>query len=177
MKLVVIESPYKGNVARNKAYLQRCIRDCFERGEAPFASHQMYTDALDDDDDNDRALGICAGLAWAEQSILVVVYTDYGISEGMARAIYRHGIRRTAIEFRQIGQNRGGAVMDEQQRVAYLNAMVACAMIEAMGMQAENEQRKACGHSMAYTMDNFLEVIEKYGIGHNQAMGMIQDRH
>lgn len=63
--------------------------------------------------------------------------------------------------------------MSEEQRVAYLNAMVACAMIEAMGMQAENEQRKACGYSMAYDAAAFVAVIEKYGIHHNGAVNTI----
>jgi hypothetical protein len=40
---VILESPYAGHVHRNKAYLQLCIRDCIARGEAAFASHQMYT--------------------------------------------------------------------------------------------------------------------------------------
>ena len=28
MKLVIIESPYKGNVALHERYLRACIRDC-----------------------------------------------------------------------------------------------------------------------------------------------------
>ena len=66
MKLVIIESPYKGDVARNKRYLRACIRDCiFRRGESPYASHRMLTDALNDNDPEERATGIEAGLAWA----------------------------------------------------------------------------------------------------------------
>jgi hypothetical protein len=64
MKLVIIESPYKGNVPRNKLYLRACIRDCIMRGESPYASHRMLTDALDDDDPREREIGIKAGLAW-----------------------------------------------------------------------------------------------------------------
>jgi len=65
MKLVIIESPFKGDTARNKRYLRSCIRDCLKRGESPYASHRMLTDALDDDIPEERALGIEAGLAWA----------------------------------------------------------------------------------------------------------------
>ena len=57
--------------------------------------------------------------------------------------------------------------MTPEQKAAYVNAMSASALIEAMGMQAENQQRAAVGHSMAYTEDDFMKVIEKYGIHHN----------
>lgn len=52
-------------------------------------------------------------------------------------------------------------------RIAYINAQVTCATITAMGMAAENEQRKLCGESMAYVADDFINLIDKYGIGHN----------
>lgn len=35
---------------------------------------------------------------------------------------------------------------------------IVAAQIEAMGMQAENQQRAACGNSMAYTMEDFARV-------------------
>ena len=64
MKLVVIESPYAGDVERNLRYLDACIRDCIGRGESPYASHKILTTALDDNDPEQRKLGIAAGLAW-----------------------------------------------------------------------------------------------------------------
>ena len=47
---VIVESPYAGDVERNERYARACIRDCLLRGEAPFASHLLYTQAgvLDD---------------------------------------------------------------------------------------------------------------------------------
>lgn len=90
MKRVVIESPYKGNVARNKLYLQFCIRDCIRRGESPYASHQMLTEALNDDDPEERRQGIEAGYAWyPPTSDLVAFYLDLGNSTvmGMARDV------------------------------------------------------------------------------------------
>jgi acyl-coenzyme A thioesterase PaaI-like protein len=65
--------------------------------------------------------------------------------------------------------------MSETQQAAFLISQAACAMIEAMGMQAENDQRKAVGHSMAYTEDAFVGVIEKYGIHHNAAILTLRD--
>ena len=101
MKLVIIESPYKGNVPRNKLYLRACIRDCIMRGESPYASHRMLTDALDDDDPRERELGIHAGLAWRHARVPIrdsdgavighapvqhVFYIDLGWSRGMLLA-------------------------------------------------------------------------------------------
>ena len=39
MILVVIESPYAGDVEANVAYAKRCVLDCLRLGEAPYASH------------------------------------------------------------------------------------------------------------------------------------------
>ena len=87
MKRVILESPYGGDVERNAAYLRECIRDCLKRGEAPFASHRMYTDALDDTIPYERDKGMIAGFAWHDVAEAVVVYIDHGISDGMKRGI------------------------------------------------------------------------------------------
>lgn len=39
-------------------------------------------------------------------------------------------------------------------------------MIEAMGMQADNLQRERDG-SPLYNLDDFMKLIDKYGIHHN----------
>lgn len=63
---VVVESPYAGDVERNLRYLRAALRDCLLRGEAPYASHAIYTQpgVLDDDIPSERTRGIHAGLAW-----------------------------------------------------------------------------------------------------------------
>lgn len=101
---VVVESPFAGDVARNIAYAQAALRDCLLRGEAPFASHLLYTQEgiLDDNDPLERLLGIDAGLAWSRQADKTVVYNDYGISKGMQYGIdYAKSIGRS-IEFRTL---------------------------------------------------------------------------
>jgi 8-oxo-dGTP pyrophosphatase MutT (NUDIX family) len=82
---VLLESPYAGHIHRNKAYLQLCIRDCVARGETPFASHQMFTDALDDNDPEERRQGIGAGLVWGQFAKRSVFYIDFGMSDGMTK--------------------------------------------------------------------------------------------
>lgn len=102
--LVVIESPYAGDVERNLTYARRCMRDSFDRGEDPYASHLLYTQPgiLNDDDPNERLLGMTAGFAWAENAKRRAFYVDFGVSNGMisgARAALTLG---TPIEIRAL---------------------------------------------------------------------------
>lgn len=104
MKLVLIESPYAGDVEANLTYLRAAMRDCLLRGEAPFASHALYTQAgvLDDTLPAERALGIEAGLCWGARAAKTVVYQDRGISAGMQYGIDRARKERREVEFRSI---------------------------------------------------------------------------
>lgn len=79
---------------RNTRYLDACLRDSLRRGEAPFASHRMYTSALDDSKPEERELGIRAGFAWRSAADATVFYTDLGWSRGM-RAGEEHARRAT----------------------------------------------------------------------------------
>ena len=94
MRLVIIESPYAGSrpgdVEANVEYARACVRDSLLRGEAPIASHLLYTQPgiLDDDIQAERQWGIDAGLAWRRVAELTAVYADRGISKGM-----KYGIR------------------------------------------------------------------------------------
>jgi len=88
MVTVVIESPYAGDVERNVAYARACVRDSLSRGEAPFASHLIYTQpgVYDDNVPAQRARGIEAGLAYHRVCDRVVFYMDLGWSRGMLAA-------------------------------------------------------------------------------------------
>jgi hypothetical protein len=85
VKLVVVESPYAGDVERNLRYLRAAMADCLARGEAPFASHALYTQpgVLRDEVPEERTKGITAGFRWGEVASLRVFYTDLGWSGGM----------------------------------------------------------------------------------------------
>ena len=102
MRLVIIESPYAGDTARNTAYARAAVRDSLLRGEAPIASHLLYTQpgVLDDNDPAERQHGIDAGLAWHMVAEATVVYADYGISRGMAYGIAKARRDDTPIEYR-----------------------------------------------------------------------------
>lgn len=88
MKLVVIESPYVGDVERNLAYARSAVAHSLSLGEAPIASHLLYTQPgiLDDGDPEQRKLGIACGLAWAEHAEIAAFYLDLGWTRGMHTA-------------------------------------------------------------------------------------------
>lgn len=104
IRLVIVESPFAGDVSRNLAYARAAMADCLSREEAPFASHLLYTQpgVLDDDVPAQRAYGIAAGLAWGERADATVVYGDLGISRGMAQGIDRAKACRRPVEYRSL---------------------------------------------------------------------------
>jgi hypothetical protein len=71
------------------------------RGEAPTASHLLYTQPgiLRDDVPAERKLGIDAGLAWRDAA---EVYVDRGISSGMQYGIEAARAAGRPIEIRRI---------------------------------------------------------------------------
>lgn len=101
---VVVESPFAGDIQKNIEYARKCMADCLKRGEAPFASHLLYTQdgILDDDIPHERELGIEAGFLWGELAEKVVVYQDLGISGGMQLGIDKATARDIPIEYRNI---------------------------------------------------------------------------
>ena len=101
-KPVYLESPYAGDVERNVEYTKRCTQDSISRGEAPFVSHLLYTQVLDDTIPEERALGIACGNVWRCHT---VVYKDYGISKGMVFGIIDAISKGYEIEYRKIGEN------------------------------------------------------------------------
>lgn len=99
-RLVLLESPYAGETGRHVEFARKCLRDSLDRGEAPMASHLLYTQVLNDGDRNERAAGINAGHAWLHRADAVVVYTDLGISDGMKAGIATAEMHGVAIEYR-----------------------------------------------------------------------------
>lgn len=105
MRFVILESPYAGDVDANVEYARSCMAASLSRGEAPFASHLLYTQlgVLDDQQPAERQAGIAAGLAIAERADATVVYTDHGLSPGMRAGIadaMKHG---RPVEYRSLG--------------------------------------------------------------------------
>lgn len=106
MKLVIIESPYAGDLKGNTQYAQWAMLDALKRGEAPFASHLLYTQALNDNDPAERRLGIEAGHQWGKKAEATVVYIDRGMSTGMRQGIH-HALAHGRKVVYRMGLNNG----------------------------------------------------------------------
>jgi hypothetical protein len=118
MRRVIVESPYAGTSpwrlvalfqrARNRRYARQCVRDSLMRGEAPAASHLTYAQPgiLRDEIADERRLGIAAGLAWLSVADASVVYTDLGISKGMALGIEAAKAAGVPVEFRTLKRKK-----------------------------------------------------------------------
>jgi len=118
MRRVVIESPFAGNSpwrlvafcqrVRNRQYARAAVRDSLMKGEAPFASHLIFTQPgiLRDGIASERQQGIDAGLAWLATAEASVVYVDLGISKGMASGIEAARSIGIPVEFRALKRKK-----------------------------------------------------------------------
>ena len=127
MKKVVIESPYAANqdlveefmqrkrctraqaekhvLMKNIEYLRACMHDSLMRGEAPYASHALYTQpgVLDDTLPQEREHGMRAGFVWRDAADKTVVYADRGVSRGMEYGIEHAEETGHPVEYRKLG--------------------------------------------------------------------------
>ena len=108
---VIIESPYRAtetvSFEEHEAYAKRCMKDSLSKGEAPFASHLLYTQSgvLNDLIDEERELGIDAGFSWRKPAAKTIFYMDYGMSPGMIIGLEHAKLAGHEIEYRTIGKN------------------------------------------------------------------------
>jgi hypothetical protein len=118
MRLVILESPYAGDIKMNVEYARACVRDSLSRGEAPIASHLLYTQEgiLRDEDPDERQWGIDAGLAWKAVAQGSVVYCDLGVSKGMEYGMAAAKEAGLPVEIRYIYENQFSA-KDNLQRI------------------------------------------------------------
>lgn len=89
----------------NKFYAKRCLQDSLFRGEAPFASHLLYTQVLDENNYGERCLGLSAAFNWYLGADACVVYIDKGISEGMEMGMSVAMELKIPIEFRSLDKD------------------------------------------------------------------------
>lgn len=135
-RLVIVESPYAGDndwaIEENMRYLRAAMRDCLLRGEAPFASHGLYTQpgVLRDEVPEEREHGIAAGFAWRRAASATVVYTDLGISFGMQYGIDDAEERGTTIEHRSLPGWEEKAEIDPVASAEVFERLVAEGKIE-----------------------------------------------
>lgn len=84
------------------------MRDSLARGEAPIASHLLYTQRgiLRDGVALERQWGIDAGLAWGRVADATVVYVDRGVSTGMRYGIAAAEKAKRPVEYRAFRKSR-----------------------------------------------------------------------
>lgn len=87
--VVIVESPFAGDMERNRKYAIRACIDCLARKEVPYASHLFFPQFLDELAPEDRELGLTAGYAFWKLATKIVFYCDLGWSRGMQRAYDR----------------------------------------------------------------------------------------
>lgn len=108
-RLTIIESPLSNRNGRsmdeNLQYLRLALRDSWDRGELPFASHGFFPFFLNEHDPDERQEGIEAGYEFWDftasgnlasqppfhwdDAPLIVFYLDHGMSTGMTLAMER----------------------------------------------------------------------------------------
>lgn len=91
MKKVYICSPYRAKdsaeLDRNIDYAQELTRSAIMAGLVPITPHLYMTQCLNEDNPEERAAGLAAGLELLKGCNFVIAGTKYGISEGMSKEI------------------------------------------------------------------------------------------
>lgn len=123
MRIVCLESPFKpseGDIAKyagrysaaellrqNLAYARLALLNALKLGEAPLASHLLYTQVWSETADL-RDAGIKAGIELHHRADLVALYVDLGTSGGMKLASDNARLVGTEITTRSILDVRDG---------------------------------------------------------------------
>ena len=106
-KLCYICSPYRRDTERNAKYAAALTRAAIVKGYTPITPHLYITQALDDADPAERALGMEAGLHLLEPCKYIMIGGRYGLSEGMRHEIERaHRLGKTFLY--ELGMNLTG---------------------------------------------------------------------
>lgn len=165
--IVIVESPFAGDVERNTAYARAAMRDCLQRGEAPFASHLLYTQpgVLRDDVPAERALGIEAGFAFRQHAARTVVYQDCGISAGMRQGIHHANELGQPVEYRSLPEwdtrpvltpedkhpeNQGPIGGYRHQEIVVTRPVASCARCNGAGMLCGECGKPECSCAAAF---------------------------
>lgn len=103
--VVLVLTPWEsGPKGRVRQYIRMCIRDCLVREEIPWASHVMFawTEALYDDDPEQRAEGLAVAKQMSKRCDLIAVYSDLGVTSGMREVLTFAAFQGKKIEHRKI---------------------------------------------------------------------------
>jgi hypothetical protein len=91
--LVYIVSRYAGDIPANIDNARRYCRFAVKQGAIPVCSHLLYPQFLNDDDPDERKLGLFFGKVLMDKCEQVWIFSDGDYSPGM-KAEHSHAIRR-----------------------------------------------------------------------------------
>ena len=87
MIVAYICSPYRASDKKQRKqydeYVKRLTKMAIDSGIAPVTPHMYITRVLDDDNKEDRAAGLAAGISLLYKCDVLIFGDKYGISEGM----------------------------------------------------------------------------------------------
>lgn len=86
MKLIFVASPYAGDVEKNIEYAKEACRHVLNKGNAFFCPHLIYPQILNDDNTEERKIGIRMGKEFLNKCDEVWVFGNH-ISNGMFEEI------------------------------------------------------------------------------------------
>ena len=99
---------------RNISHARACLKDALKRGEAPLASHLLYTQPgiLDDGISEERKLGMEAGFVWGALAKTCTVYIDYGVTSAMLEGIKRAEQAGLQVKYRTLDDAKAPLALD-----------------------------------------------------------------
>lgn len=93
MKIAYVCSPYfadtKAGIKKHKQYARELTRWALYSGYVPVTPHLYLTEVTDDNNSEERQLGLGAGIKLLDKCDLLLIGDRFGISCGMASEIVR----------------------------------------------------------------------------------------
>ena len=111
-KMVYICSPYRGDTARNIEYAKELTRAAVAAGYAPITTHLYLTQALNDDNPEERKTGMAAGAQILHYCRYILVGGRYGVSEGMKKEISQAKEEKKVFVF----EEKNGGILELHQK-------------------------------------------------------------
>lgn len=85
-RCVFICSPFAGDITENTKKAKQYMQFAIKAGVTPFAPHLLYPQVLDENDPEQRELGLCLGIIWLYKCNELWVF-GRRITNGMQREI------------------------------------------------------------------------------------------
>lgn len=163
LRRTVIESPYASLDDETREihteYALRAMKDSFDRGEAPFASHLFYTSVLRDRVPEERALGMVAGFTWGAMADVHAFYLDLGVSVGMVEG-FRRNVFRVA-ERARVGSYRAD---NQAQEIALRSLRTKLEIVipheKVYTNDPDRDPEEACEY-FSHQADAFVDLIKR----------------